>query len=587
MRNQLVRYYLAGCLVLLLGLALFFRDILFHWPVDSLWASDIDTPLMYWTVSWGYHILFEARTPAFFFHSNAFFPQSHTLAYSDSLLGLQVLFAPMRLMGLDTLPALYLSLALLVLCAGLLTLSAVRRINQELSPLECSFLLYGSFFALSVSNYLIHYQLFGLYAIPPFLLFLFLFLRDQRLGDLAILCAIYVIGVSISLYLAPMLLVYSLFLASVVIFYQIKARGWAYLQGFIHWQAALIIPGAAAILYFLQIQPYLLVSGQPSTDTIERVIIFSATPLGLLKNISAFSFWYHPDSVVPGSWESACFPGYVLLALGLAFLIQTLIRSRRERKYGCEPGSTKDELLSAYLLVFFIISWLLSLGPYLKYQPDAAYHIRLPFFYLMKIIPGLEHVRSPGRFAMFVGFPLTFLGLAFLRNLRLRVPVYQSLLVLISLLLAFESLPQYPLYSFNPDPQGQYGWLSSQIQPGQPVLELPLSTVAEDGYDQYVIAMQQLVGSTLHWGRIAAGYGARETIEYQLLKEIDLKIQAGSAVPEDILRQARQLGFDFILVRLTDYSALQKQSWQDLASHCTVSQYSLPKFILVDVQSCH
>ena len=144
----------ASLLTILLGLFLLFHQLIFSLPNRSIILSDsFDTSLIYWIANWGYHIVFEAGNPAAFFNANSFYPQQNTLAYSDSLLGMQVFFSPLRLLGVAPLPAIYFSLALTVLAAGLLSFLALRRI-EPFSPLEISFILYGTFFSLTVSNYL-------------------------------------------------------------------------------------------------------------------------------------------------------------------------------------------------------------------------------------------------------------------------------------------------------------------------------------------------------------------------------------------------------------------------------------------------
>jgi hypothetical protein len=56
--------YLPPFLILLFGIFLLFRELIIQYPVDKLWASNYDTPLIYWTLSWGYHVVFELGNPA-------------------------------------------------------------------------------------------------------------------------------------------------------------------------------------------------------------------------------------------------------------------------------------------------------------------------------------------------------------------------------------------------------------------------------------------------------------------------------------------------------------------------------------------
>lgn len=101
-----------GTIVGLVGAGILFRDVISARAYDHLWISNYDTRLIYWIENWGYHILFEEFSPRNFWNANAFYPHANSLAYSDSLLGLQIFFAPLRIVGVAPLPALYLLLAL-------------------------------------------------------------------------------------------------------------------------------------------------------------------------------------------------------------------------------------------------------------------------------------------------------------------------------------------------------------------------------------------------------------------------------------------------------------------------------------------
>jgi hypothetical protein len=74
-----------------------------------------DTRLFLWTVGWDLHALATPGQPLF--DANIFFPARHTLAYSENLVGLALLAAPVRALGGDLLLSLNVaSLVSLVLC---------------------------------------------------------------------------------------------------------------------------------------------------------------------------------------------------------------------------------------------------------------------------------------------------------------------------------------------------------------------------------------------------------------------------------------------------------------------------------------
>ena len=148
---------------------------------------------MYWIVNWGYHILFELRQPLSFWNANSFYPNSLTLAYSNSLLGIQLLFAPLRMLGITPLTAIYISLAGISIIGATFTQYALYRTGY-FSLSERILITFCAHFSLSMTSFFIHYQLFGFHFAPPFFLFLFLYLRDLKKRDLVIFYFTLLIG---------------------------------------------------------------------------------------------------------------------------------------------------------------------------------------------------------------------------------------------------------------------------------------------------------------------------------------------------------------------------------------------------------
>src|SRR5262245_44408464 len=78
-----------------------------HWPLVRKLATDVyaqdipgnDSLLHVWTLAWGQHGL--ATDPLHVLDANIFHPYPLTLLYSDHLLGLAVLLAPLRLVTDD------------------------------------------------------------------------------------------------------------------------------------------------------------------------------------------------------------------------------------------------------------------------------------------------------------------------------------------------------------------------------------------------------------------------------------------------------------------------------------------------------
>lgn len=584
-----LRCLLAPFLTMLLGLFLLFRELVFSLPAPSLWASDFDTPLIYWIINWGYHVVFELGRPLDFYQANAFFPHLNTLAYSDSLLGLQVLYAPLRLLGIDSLAALYLSLMLTVLAAGLVSAWLLNRIGL-FSWIEICLILFASFFSLSATGYLIHYQLFGFYWTVPFVLSLYLFLQRPNTRDLILVCLFYMLGAAVAIYLAPILLVYTLVLTVPFVLMDWSKNGRSYLRSLFQWKFFAILLVSGLFLYFIHLRPYFLIQQDSVPVDVERAILFSATPLSLLQK-SAYSFWYTPTNPLPGMWESAYFPGYLLLLLALAFVIQrvwpVLARKKAQREplrqEASQPAAEAAERFTAYILLFLVACLLFSLGPYLKKDADSAYSIPMPFYFVSKVIPGLDQMRSPGRFGMMIGLPLAVLGVRFLQQMSIKKTWKNLLAVFLLAALVVESLPNFQVYPFNPDPDGTYTWLAGQIQPGSSLLELPLS---KRGEDENPVASLQLVGSTIHWARLVSGYGAQESPEYRALADADKQVQLGKAAPRTILDLARGIPVEWMLIHRDRYDEPVFEQWQAALAGCTVSRDAPGRVLLVQLSTC-
>jgi hypothetical protein len=586
-KNIFLSYYLPGILIILLGLFLLFRSLIFKLPAFSWWASNFDTPLIYWIANWGFHVVFEAGDPGGFFQANSFYPQMNTLAYSDSLLGLQFLFAPLRLLGLDALSALYLSLALTILIAGIISIVLLRRI-EDFTPLEISVILFGSFFCLSATGYLIHYQLFGFYLIVPFILSLFIFIRDLHFKYLVLLCSLAVTGIMYAIYLAPVLLTYTTFLAPLFMLAQWQKQGKKYLKKLFQIKNFLAVLFFAGLVYFIQLKPYFFVSQHTLPVSAEMAMLFSATPLSLFQ-VSQYSYWYPASSSVPGAWESAYFPGYILLILFLGFIGQRVWRiiSQKKNRVNPHPAAINQQshkdLFSAYILVFFIISILFSLGPYLKKDLTTGYSIPMPYYFASKILPGLNLMRSPGRFGMMIGLPLSLLGIRFLQSIHIGQNTKKWIITLVLLGMVVEAIPNFQTFPFNPDPHRTYQWLARQISPGSSLLELPLSN---QGEQEAEIASKQLVGSTLHWARLVSGYGAHESPEYRAIANTDREVQVGDQDPIDIFTLTGQYKIEYILIHLEQYSPKVRKKWTDLTSNCSPLRDPTGNAVLIRVDSC-
>ena len=566
----------AGALVGFAGVSLLFKDLLLAGTADVLWADDFDPRLIYWIVNWGYHILFEMRQPLELWNANSFFPNAMTLAYSDSLLSIQFLFAPLRLLGLPPMASLYMALAGVCLVGTTLTYSALGRIGS-LWWGEKALITYGAHFCLSFSSFLFHYQLFGFQLALPFFLFLYLYLRDLRHRDLVTVAILFFAGVGFATYLAPMLFILSVLMSAPLLIKQVRNMGFRRLLAVAGIRGIGIISMLVLVLYFVQIKPYLSIAGTFPEQSFEETATYSANLKSIFTSISKFSFWYGPKEYTSyGEWEYALFPGYILLTMGAAYFCLLIAEAtkqtvaKRFRHGGAgesqapqspQPGRTVDRQFILCMAILLASSLVLSWGPY--YKPDHS--VKLPFYYLSSFVLGLADVRAPGRFGIFVGLPLAVFAVAFLR--RLAIPENRRKWVIVPVLglLVIESMSQYRTVGFDIDTDGLYRRVAQQILPGTPLLELPVSGTSH--METIRIAMEQLDGSTIHWGRLVSGYGSNKTTpQYNELVQLDREIKNGSADPSEVFNFGRRYGISHYLIHVNRYSLQVAQQWRRVSA---------------------
>jgi len=559
----------SGVITGFIGVMILFKDLIMAGTREVLWADNLDPRLVYWIVNWGYHVLVELKQPLGFWNANSFYPHNLTLAYSESLLGMQLLFTPLRLLGIPPLISLYLTLAGVCIIGAALTLYALYRIGC-FSLIESILITFCTHFSLSVISYFVHYQLFGFQLAPPFFLFVYLYLREFKKGDLLILVSLFAVGITLAMYLAPMLLVLCILMCTPMILKQIQRMGMMKLIKNIGIQAVGIVIVAILVLYFVQLRPYLRIANTFPKHPFEELAFYSANLSSLFTGFSVFSHWYDPGSYDWGEWEYAYFPGFVLLILPGLYFIWTIVRFATDRLsarsgdwHMASLGQQGDDHLIPgdfilYMLLLFLSALVLSWGPY--YKPDPS--IRLPFYYLSDFVFGLRDVRAPGRFGMFIPLPLAVFTVAFLRTVITTNSARNWTVLLVTLLIIVESFPTFPVYPFSIDAGGVYKQICQAIKPGSPVLELP---VFGEDMEALYIAVEQLDGSTIHWGRLVSGYGANTTEEYKTLLDIDQRIQQELIAPRAAIKFGKRYGIHYYLIHLNRYSSTVAQNWKSTA----------------------
>lgn len=533
-----VRSHLSVALaVSMLGVGLLFH-CLWGQPInETLWGDNYDARLLSWIAEWGYQILIVQARPLEFWNAPSFYPHLGTLAYSDSLLSLQFLYSPLRLIGFQPLSALYLSLAGVSTIACLFSAAALRRLCR-LQSLELAVCLFVIHFGLSIVAYLPHYQIFGFQFAAPFFLYLLLWIREAHPFDLIRTALLFTLGTCFATYLLPILVTIGSLCAVPFFLYSIRQKGIGF---FIRPLTPLHIVAVFALVSFLycaQIRHYVRFEQTLQSSSLDEAKLYSGKLWSMFMPARAGnSLWYAPAPLDTGfgDAERAYFPGYSVLLLAGLGLIQSL--RRKNQTFDCHLGM--------FLGVLGVSAFTIALGP-------EVFGAKMPFYYLAQIIPGLDRVRAPGRIGILLAMPLAILAAAGLASLRARLGQNSSQkLCCIALVVVLELIPQFQRFHFTIDADGVYAQVGREIPKQSPIIEVP---VAGGDYLNSILGItEQLHGTLIHGGRIIVGYGSRNSPEADELAYLDLRLFRGKAMFRDLVAFAKRQHVSKILVRISRY----------------------------------
>jgi hypothetical protein len=244
------------------------------------------------------------------------------------------------------------------------------------------------------------------------------------------------------------------------------------------WRAHALHLAVAAVAIGLLIAPvasaYLRVKREQGlTRTRGDAVQFGATPGDYLKVSGQLPLW---SGVLPiGASEKELFPGLTVVVLSLAVLLRA--RPRREAPKGLVPPGAGVPLYVAIGLAGFV----LSLGP----EPALSGGIRFttgPYDWLAVVVPGMDGLRVPARFAVVVYLALAVLaayGTARILSLvgaasaRLAIVGVLGAVVVVEGYMGPVPLERVPSAEMAAD-RGAYEWL--RTQPPGAMIELPMGS---------------------------------------------------------------------------------------------------------------
>ena len=455
--------------------------------------SDLGDPLLTtWIMAWGTHAL--AHHPFSLFDANFVYPLDRTLAFSDHLLGVLPLFAPVYSATGNPIAAANTVFLLSFALSALAAFCLIYMLTSAPWPSFLAGLLFG--FAPFRFGQLSHVQLLNFFWCPLALLSLLTFLQTRRRAALAFFGLFYCLQILSSAYLA--------FMTSVAVVVVVVVFAVAVDRSVSRWdmvRPALVCVAAMMVVLVPTHLPYLAVHRAWDATWTPRAMVgmsadlrsyVSAPPLSTDAYASLLPF-----SDRPGGHERRLFPGLVLPALALVGGMGT-VRSV------AAPTARAVRIIFGVLCGVAVI---LSLGPYLVI-PGTSARIPLPYLALHYAVPGWAGMRVPARFALLAvlaATPLAALGAIWIgeriaRSRRVQrwrawIPALVSL-ALAALFLGELGMKPLPLVTSPTEPEVPrvYSWLASTGT--GPLLELPLDQPTDQRYSLL---------STIHWRQIVNG----------------------------------------------------------------------------------
>lgn len=383
------------CLFLALAAFKTFPQILY---LGSRVAPNPGDPLhLTWILAWDVHAL--TTDPLHLFDANTFYPLERSLAFSEHLLGVLPIFAPVYLLtgnpvaGYNTL--FLLSFALSGFSAFCLTYYWTREFWPSLVA--------GSLFGFAPFRFgqTGHLQLLNFFWAPFALIFLDQFLRTRRWRHLAGFAGFYWLQVLSSGTLAYMTtLAVGLYVGYYTLVFDRTLLRFSLLQ------KALAFVGATLAILLPFHLPYL--EGHQSWGFVRSLGVIRYYAPDVLSYLSAPPFMndLYVSLFRPVQPEAAdekwLFPG---LVLPLLVVVGSLGRAEML------PSRKARQLRQLFWLIMGA-AVLLSLGPFLiVFGLDTR--IPLPYLLLYYLVPGFAGMRVPGRFmllALLAASPLAALG---------------------------------------------------------------------------------------------------------------------------------------------------------------------------------
>jgi hypothetical protein len=514
--------------------------LLMTWPLARKAATHAtahpDTYLHLWGLTWVCHQ--SATHPLALYESSMYFPQKHSLAYTESLLPQAALAAPLRLLGGGPLLAYNWALLLTFPLSGW----SAYLLGRELTRERLGGLVAGLGYAFNTFrwNHIIHLGVLSVEWLPLVILFLLRSLRAPTPRNLALLYAS-VIAQALSSGYYTVLVGFTIL---AVLVSTVALWRWGTMTAI---GACLL---AAALTVLAATWPYLTIRkhSRDASRSLGQVVAWSAHPSSYLDPGSN-----EPTSLgTPASWlalhvartsREALYPGALVLLLA---------------PLGAALGWRKPATWTCLALAATGLA--LSLGP----LPHVLGHEHVGPFFLLRKLPVVDMVRVPSRLGILTILALDLLaaigltGVLSTASSAIRAAAGIGLGVLFLVDLYPTWLPE--LVQPLPQPPRTVEWLSD-AKPG-PVLELPTTLHLPDSHDALY-----MVWSTHHWHPMVNGNGSFRPGEAEAIATVGNGFPNPAAV--SILRKN---GVRYVVLHLDLMTPARRRH---------IERYALPKGVVL------
>lgn len=229
------------------------------------------------------------------------------------------------------------------------------------------------------------------------------------------------------------------------------------------------------------------------------------------SKIPLFVKWNQLDKHVG---ESAGSPGFLLLFMATLGIFTFL-----KKKYLVLGVSLTQE--KVYFLAVMLIGFIFSLGPRLNVN-GTYIGIPLPYDIVIKLLPFFEPIRVTARWSLLFYLGLTYFAAIGIEKIIARFGKVYLIIFLLSVVYIFEIIPPYrPSIARNYYPD-EYNFVARECSSKQGVLlEYPLT---QDKKEANIITnlnyrSEMMLASVMHGCKIVNGYSGYIPMEYQLYEE--------------------------------------------------------------------